>query len=142
MIRVCNVNFRIFESSNLRIPPNLFEIRLDVLLGYGVGEEGTILVLGLEAGLEGSAFRRIGECGLGGLRSSFQCVLALYVLGVGCLGGVEQVDTELLFAAGAALEIERLGAVELTHDAGKHTVEFDFSHRVRHSRTPTKSQIC
>ncbi len=88
-------------------------------------------MLGLEAGLERGAFRRIGECGLGGLRSGFQCVLALYVFGVGCLGGVEQVDTELLFAAGAALEIERLGAVELTHHAGKHTVELDFCHRVR-----------
>ena len=108
---------------------SLIKRGFDVLLGYGVGEEGTILVLGLEAGLESSAFRRIGECGLGGLRSSFQCVLALDVLGVSCLGGVEQVDTELLFAAGAALEIERLGAVELTHHAGKHTVEFDFSHK-------------
>jgi len=106
----------------------LIEVRLHVLLGYGVGEEGTILVLGLEAGLESRPLRRIGQRRLSSLRRGFQCVLALDVFGVSCLGGVEQVDTELLLTARTSLEVQRLRFVKLALHAGKHTMQFNLSH--------------
>ena len=106
----------------------LVEGRGDVLLCDGEGEEGGVLRLGIEAGLQCGALRRVCKSGFGRLRGSFERVLAGDILGVSRLGGVQQVDAQLLFAAGATLEIERLGLVELTHNAGKHAMEGDFCH--------------
>ena len=53
------------------------------------------------------------------------------VFGVLGLGGVQQVDAQLLLLARAALEVERFRLVELTHHAGKHAVESDFCHKNR-----------
>ena len=75
----------------------------------------------------GSA-RAVCKSGLCRLRGSFERVLAGDILGVSRLGWVQQVDAQLLFAAGATLKIERLGLVELTHNAGKHAMEGDFCH--------------
>ena len=106
----------------------LVEGRSDVLLCDGEGEEGGVLRLGTEGLFECGALRRVCKCGLGRLRGSFERVLAGDILGVSRFGGVQQVDAQLLFAARATLEIERLGLVELTHNAGKHAVEGDFCH--------------
>ena len=101
---------------------------VDVLLRNGVGEERGVLTLRREACFEGCAFGGIRESGLGCLRSGFQRVLRLDVLGVFRLGGVQEVDTQLLFAAGATFEVERFRLVELAHHAGKHSMQCDFSH--------------
>ena len=106
----------------------LVEGRSDVLLCDGEGEEGCVLRLGTEGLFECGALRRVCKCGFGRLRGSFERVLAGDILGVSRFGGVQQVDAQLLFAAGATLEIERLGLVELTHNAGKHAVKGDFCH--------------
>ena len=86
--------------------------------------------MGTESLFEGGALRRVSKGGFRGLRGCFEGVLAGDVLGVGRLAGVEQVNAELLLVAGATLEVKRLGAVELAHDAGKHAVESDFSHKL------------
>ena len=102
----------------------------DVLLGDGEGEEGGVLRLGTKSLFEGGALGGVSQGGLGGLGGGLEGVLAGDVLGVGRLAGVEQVNAELLLVAGATLEIKRLGAVELTHNAGKHAVECDLCHKL------------
>ena len=101
---------------------SLLKRRSDVLLGDGEGEEGGVLRLGAEGLFEGGTLSGVCKGSFGRLRGSFERVLAGDILGVSCFGGVQQVDAQLLFAAGATLEIERLGLVELTHNAGKHAM--------------------
>ena len=97
-------------------------------MGDGEGEEGGVLRLGTESLFEGGALRRVGKGGTSRLRGCFEGVLAGDVLGVGRLAGVEQVNAELLLVAGATLEVKRLGAVELAHNASKHAVEGNLCH--------------
>jgi len=93
-----------------------------IFLGDGEGEEGGVLRLGSKGLFESGALRRVCKSGLGRLRGSFERVLAGDVLGVGRLGGVQQVNAQLLFAARTTLEIQRFRLVELTHNAGKHAM--------------------
>ena len=109
---------------------SLLKSGFDILLGDGEGEEGGVLRLGTESLFEGGALRRVGKGGTSRLRGCFERVLAGDVLGMGRLAWVEQVNAELLLVAGATLEVKRLGAVELAHNASKHAVESDFSHKL------------
>ena len=78
--------------------------------------------MGTEGLFESGALRRVCKCGFGCLSSSFERVLAGDILGMSRFGGVQQVDTQLLFATRTTLEIERLRFVQFASDAGKHAV--------------------
>ena len=127
------MNLQQFLSSNLvpyrtiirrKKPKKKFLVkrRRHIFLGDGEGEEGGVLRLGTEGLFECGALRRVCKSGLGRLRGCFERVLAGDILGVSRFGGVQQVDAQLLLSAGTTLKIERLGLVELTHNAGKHTM--------------------
>ena len=101
---------------------------VDVLLRYGVGKERGVLTLRLETSFECCALSWVSQRGLSCLSSVLERFLRQDVFGVICLGGVQEVDTQLLFATGATFEVEGLGFVELTSYTGKHAVESDFCH--------------
>lgn len=100
----------------------LIKIRLHVLLCYGVREETRVLGLGLEGCFEGCTFRGICQGSLGSLSSGLQRILALDVLRVRCLAGVDQVNAQLLFLARTTLEIQALRFVEFAPYPGKHAM--------------------
>lgn len=96
--------------------------RIDVLLRYGVGEEGGVLRLGVESRFQFCPLCSIGKCRFRCLDSCFEGFLGLYVLGVGCFGGIKQVHAQLLFPARTSLEIEGLRFVEFAPYASKHSM--------------------
>lgn len=100
----------------------LIKIGFDVLLGDGVREETRVLGLGLEGCFEGCTFRGICQGSLGSLSSGLQRILALDVLRVRCLAGVDQVHAQLLFLARTTLEIQALRFVEFAPYPGKHAM--------------------
>ena len=101
----------------------LVEVRFNILLRHGVGEEGGVLALGFESGFERRALGRVCQCRFGCLCGRLEGGLAGEVLRLlRLLDGVQQIHAQLLLAAVTTLEIQRLRAVELAHHAGKHTM--------------------
>ena len=106
--------------SHIWLTRSLVEGRGDVLLSDGESEERADLVLRAEGCFQLGALRGVCQGGLGGLRCRLQRVLTRYVLGVIRLRGVQEVHAQLFFLARTTLEIQRLRAIQLAQDAGKH----------------------